>query len=146
MTPASTKSRGVIANSPVVLPKLLGDISPDHKVISAIILKDIDSSTKQKLSLPPKILGSLKSPFRRGPGVEENRLPRPHLRRHDKKYSRAPRPGPPMVIGGPPNTGHSVANSTKTKDDGVIDIVDEIAYLYSTNSEPDKYKDGSSNN
>jgi len=146
MTPASTRSKSIIANSPVVLPKLLRDVSPDHKVISAIILKDIDSSTKQKLSLPPKILSSLKSPFRRGPGVEENLAPRPHSRRHDKKHSRAPRPGPPMVIGGPPHTGRSVVNSTKTKDDGVIDIVDEIAYLYSTNSQPDRYKDCSSNN
>jgi hypothetical protein len=111
----------------------------------------VRNARTQKVSrdIPPLEIGRPKAkPFEAKPTsvpVEEDlasrtsRTSRSHTSRRKKRHSTASRPYPPPMIGA---TDISVAKSTKTtKDHGVVDIVDEIAYLYSTNSEPERFKD-----
>mmetsp|Transcript_26088 Transcript_26088/g.71554 ORF Transcript_26088/g.71554 Transcript_26088/m.71554 type:complete len:643 (-) Transcript_26088:1056-2984(-) len=199
VTPASVMSRGggsdsitIGGISKLVVPTAKPEIAP------AQILKDINSSTsrRQKIPLPPNILGSIKSPFRRdnkhdddfnsssmfGAGVvagennvgasdsrkkktTKNGVPShlppteiggpvtptfsadgtgassngkfsafPYEGKKNNARSRKPRHLPPVVIGRPPDKVTSDKKATKNNDHGVVDIVDEIAYLYSTNS------------
>jgi len=205
-TPASARSRGGGNDSHKIggISKLLAPPTRlKTPVSSSQILKDISSSTsrKQKMPLPPNILGSIKSPFRRkqkngdddyydrssmfGAGVvagvnnvSASDCKRKRTPKLDNNYSRAlggsrdlppieiggpgitavvkstvvdakgnrknksrsskSRPPPPMVIGGPPDK-----YSTTNNDYGGVDIVDEIAYLYSTNSHHGRPEEGS---
>lgn len=214
MTPASVKSKVFEENSILVLPKSLAE-TPSNRSISSAKMKGMISSKsrKQKIPLPPKILGPLKSPFRRkikasnkiekkdeieydeysmsregvvagvnnvrpieeiskkkakvevkhyrtkrgswdlppseigGPSVkpyqaeltvvpvEEDFVVRTKSSRQNTKR----RPCPPPLVGGPSDTWSRVFKSTNANDRGGVDIVDEIAYLYSTNSEPERY-------
>ena len=88
---------------------------------------DSKSSRSKKISrdLPPMEIGG----------------PRSVTSRQSKKSSRTSRTCPPMMIGGPLDPDPIIEIPKKAKDRSVVDIVDEIAYLYSTQSEPERYKD-----
>eukprot|EP00536_Pseudo-nitzschia_multiseries_P001551 jgi/Psemu1/283106/fgenesh1_pg.19_\ len=171
VTPGSVMSRGGCIDSMTI-----GGISKFMKpeLAPSEILKDIGSATprKQKIPLPPNILGSLKSPFRRekknddddedytsssmfGAGVVagENNAPA-SIRRRNKRTAKngVSSDLPPTEIGGPdspseeatgpPDKASSEEESThKNNDFGAVDIVDEIAYLYNTDSRDNKGPD-----
>ena len=72
--------------------------------------------------------------------VEEKVVSRTFATQRDKKKNSGSRHHHPVMIGGPYGASLNLPKAKKTEDPGFIDVVDEIAYLYSTHDEPNKYR------